>query len=335
LDGERCNAMRARWLNLLWGLILIGAGSLFLAQNLGLIPEIAPSVWVWVFAILSLLFFASYFVNGLDQWPWLVPACVFAGLALTILLAYNGASGTLIALPVLGGVALPFLAAFIIDPRRNWWALIPAWVMVCIIAVVYLSERLPGSVVAAFLFFAIGLPFLVVFLVNRRNWWALIPAFVLGAVGVVVLLGSHASGPVIGAFVMFAVALPFLVAYVWSVNNWWALIPGGILTSVGLVVLFSEGAAELSSARSVFLDGLLYAGIAVTFGILWLRRGSQPTGWAIYPAVLFALAAVAVWVFKVGLDTYWPVLLILGGVLILYFSLRPRRAHDVQSSDPE
>ncbi len=65
--------MKARSLNLVWGIILILAGGLFLAQNLGYLEELPLNTWVIIFSVLSLLFFATYFINGVKGMGLAVP----------------------------------------------------------------------------------------------------------------------------------------------------------------------------------------------------------------------------------------------------------------------
>ena len=82
--------MKVKNLNLVWGIALIVAGGLFLAQNLGIFPVLTSLVWVVFFAGLSLVFFACYFLAGLSQWGWLFPALISGALALTVGLGTAG-----------------------------------------------------------------------------------------------------------------------------------------------------------------------------------------------------------------------------------------------------
>jgi hypothetical protein len=122
---------------------------------------------------------------------------------------------------------------------------------------------------------------------------------------------------------MFAVAAPFFVVYLRSADNWWALIPAGVMTSIGITLLLS-GFEVFDLENAGIWNGLIWLGIALTFGVLWMQRNRHPTGWAIYAAGIALLAAVVAFVLGSGIDLLWPVLLIAGGVAVLFFTLRRR-----------
>ncbi len=315
--------MKARSLNLVWGVILILAGGLFLAQNMGYLEELPLNTWVIIFSVLSLLFFATYFINGVKEWGWLFPAFIFAGLALTMAMTTQGVESGAVGAPVLIGVGLPFVVVYFLNRQENWWALIPAWVLTMVAVLILISDRVPGELIGAFVMLAIGLPFLVVYLINREHWWALIPGGIMVALAAVILLSTRASGQFVAPLIMFAIALPFFVIYLRSSENWWALIPAGVMASVGTTLLL--GGFEVFDLDNIGIwNALILLGVALTFIILWLQRNRQPTGWAIYAAGIALLGAVLAFVLGTGMDILWPVLLIAGGVVVLFISLRRR-----------
>jgi hypothetical protein len=317
--------MSARLINALVGLVLIAAGLLFLAQNLGYMGELTPLAWMVISAGLSLLFLVAYFVNGWQSWPWLIPAGVFAGLAGTIFLGEAGATGTLVPVPLFAGILLPFLAAYLIDRQENWWALIPAWAMLVVTLIVVLAERIPGELIATVVMFGIGLPFLFVYLRNRAHWWALIPGLIMCGIGLALAFASQAQGNLVAALILLAVAAPFILIYLISADNWWALIPAGILASISLALGFLGDADEAS--MEVWFNVFILGGMALTFFGLWLRRARTPTGWAIWPALLCVAGAVAAGVLRINIFDFWPVMLVVAGLLLLYTGLRARGTH--------
>jgi hypothetical protein len=318
--------MKAKWINLFWGIILIAAGALFLAQNLGYLDQLELPVLMVVFAVVSLLFFVSYFITGLQNWGWLFPAFIFAALALVLWLQAQGIEGAWMGVPVLVAVALPFLVAFALAPRQNWWALIPAWVMIVISAILFFAEEAQGEWIGALVLFSIGFPFLIVYLADRENWWALIPAWTLLVIGLIVLLSTQVQGEWIAIIVLLGIALPFFVVYFRNRDNWWALIPAGVLASsavsVFLAGLFGEEGGLL--AKPGVLTGVTFLGIAATFFVLWLQRASQPTGWAIYAAGVSAVVALVSLLFGAS-QVVFPITIIAVGILILYLAFRSRK----------
>lgn len=316
--------MKSKQMNLIWGIVLVLMGLLFLLESIGLIPELSPTIWAVVFGTVSLIFFALYAASGLRYWGWLFPAFIFAGLAGTTYLAVSGADGTIAGAFFMGAVSLPFWLVFLIDRQKNWWALIPGWATAVITIVILLAESTAGEWIGALVMFGIGLPFFIVYLRNREHWWALIPAYVLTVLGFVVLLSTQISGELVGALFLLAVALPFFFVYLRNREHWWALIPAGVLATVALVAYLS-GWATTGGWADRGLGSILFLGLSVTFGALWLLRNRYPTEWAKYPAVGLLAAAVVVMAFGAQMEIAWPVVIILIGVWLLVESAqRPR-----------
>jgi hypothetical protein len=266
------NAVKSKYLNLVWGIILIAAGGLFLAQNLGYLQELSLLTWVVVFGGLCLLFLASYLINGVRQWGWLFPTLLSGALALTVGLVSAGVESSAIGAPILIAVGIPFLIAFLLNRQTNWWALIPAWTMLVLTAVVLLVDWIPSIWVGSLVLFGIALPFLVVFLVNRSRWWALIPAWVMALMGVITLLADRVLDEALGTIVLWGIALPFLVVFLLDRSRRWALIPAGVLGVVGIIPLLTV-ATPLRNWWPV-LPILAGVGLLV-WGLLQRRRPGQ------------------------------------------------------------
>jgi hypothetical protein len=358
-------------------LVLIVIGGLWLAAKLGYLQFelFSEQTWVVIFAVASAAFFLSYFLNGVRHWGWLFPAFIFAALALTIWMATNDVGGSLVGVPILASVALPFYIGFALD-RTRWGLLIPAWVLTVLSIIPAAADVVDGEWIGALFLFAIGLPFLVVYLRDRSRRWALIPAWVMAALGAVVLLSSAAGGEWIGTLVIYAVALPFLyvflrdrsqrwalipagimavigiipllaavfgdddavavgimllfaapflVVYFWSKANWWALIPAGVFISIGAVVLLTLLVPGEPAWMEGAGSGLLLLGFGLTFGILWLRRGTQPTDWAKYPAAGLLAASLAAFILGANFQDFWAATLIGAGIMLVLASLLPKR----------
>lgn len=306
---------RSQLNNLLVGITLIAAGVLYLLNNMDLVPEPSPQNWILIFVGASAYFCVCYFLAGTHNWGWLFPAFICAGVAGTIWMGENTNLGGLIAAPVLAGVGLPFLGIYLLD-RKHWWALIPFYVLMAVVGIVVFAERVPGEVIGAYVLWSIALPFLVVYLINKSRKWALIPASILAVIGFIPLMTIVFEGDTMGSMVLLVIALPFFVVYFMSGKSWWALIPAGILASIGLSV-YLMNAVENQAQKESMISTVTYIGWGITFGILWLRRKSQPTGWTVYPAVGFLIAGVLAFFTKSDFSQYWPFLIILLGLYIL------------------
>jgi hypothetical protein len=310
--------MKNKYQNLLWGLALIAAGGVLFAQNFGILPFHSPVVWIIVFSGLSLVFLASYFLSGLNQWGLLFPSLIFGALAVTIGLSEAGVRDSIVGAPILASVAVPFIVAYGIAPRKNWWALIPAWVMTVLTVVVILADRVQGEWIGTLVLLSIAVPFLVVYLTDRTRWWALIPGLILFVVGLIPILTLRFEGESMGSLVMFLFAVPFILVYFLVRSAWWALIPAGVMATIGVVVLVAQNVSQ----NAGMVSAILFFGWALTFLILWLRRAVQPTEWAKYPAaVLAVLGAVTLVLGVLSLPYVWPIAIILIGAALLVTSL--------------
>jgi hypothetical protein len=156
---------------LFWGALLILAGLVALADQMGYIDTFSPLMWMIIFAGISLLGFVSYALSGFKQWGWLFPAGVFGGLAVTIALAEANVDSAAIASPLFIGLIIPFAAAYLTDRTRNWWALIPGGVMVFLALTTLLVDTAGGEWVGALFLFMIALSFLGVYLNNQTRTW--------------------------------------------------------------------------------------------------------------------------------------------------------------------
>lgn len=316
--------MSSRVVNALVGLLLIAAGLLFLAQNLGYIGELTPLAWMIISAALSAVFLAAYVTNGWQSWPWLIPAGIFGGLAAMLLLVELGVDGSVAVAALFAGIILAFLATYLIDRQNNWWALIPAWALLVITLIVPLSNFVPGELIATVVMVGIGLPFLFVYFRNREHWWALIPGLIMIGIGLVIGLVSQAQENLVATLILLAVAAPFAIIYLVSADNWWALIPAGTLASVALGLGLIGNVSDEQAV--VVINVIIMGGMALTFFVLWLRRARTPTAWAIWPALLCVAGAVAAWVLRLNVFDYWPVMLVLFGFWLLYGGIRRRQA---------
>jgi len=110
--------------------------------------------------------------------------------------------------------------------------------------------------------------------------------------------GGSISSDVRGMGFLSMCALCFIYIASRSMKNWWAIIPGGIFASLSLVVALvilvpQEDYPVLPhTLQWGIYSWVLFLGLAVTFGVLWLLRKTQPTDWAKYPATGLTVVAV-------------------------------------------
>jgi hypothetical protein len=225
---------------LVWGSLLIIFGIVGLVESF---TDITPWTWVAILAATGLGIFGVFLLDRSEWWP-LIPAYVlWATAGLLALVELNVLRGDFLASYVLTTIALPFIVVFLRD-RSQWWALIPAYVMLAVAAMVLLSETvlLPDAFEATFVLTAIALPFLVVYLRDQTQWWPLIPAYVLLSIGIMIPLEALGvlNDFLVPAYVMFVIAIPFFIVYIRNPKQWWPLVPGGIMTAFGLSFLLVE-----------------------------------------------------------------------------------------------
>src|SRR6266542_610042 len=146
--------MRRYDARLIWGLVLVAGGILFLLQNIGLLP-FGGYVWAITFATAGGIFLA-YFFNNRANWWAIIPGLTLLGIGLIIALALlaPGQTGAWAGGVFLGMIGLAFWIVYLTN-RAYWWAIIPGGVLVTL-AVVAAGSALFDSMALGGLFF-IGL----------------------------------------------------------------------------------------------------------------------------------------------------------------------------------
>jgi hypothetical protein len=308
--------------SLFWGVLLIGAGLLVLAEQMGYTSMFSPQVWMIVFAGISLLGIVSYGLSGWKQWGWLFPAGVFGGLAVIIALVEANVSSAAVGSPLFFGLLIPFAAAYLMDRARNWWALIPGGVMLFLALTTLLVDSAGGEWVGALFLLLIGLTFLFVYLNNRARIWALIVAYVFGVLSIAPMLAAFDEmAAYFGAVFLFAVALPFFILYFRSTDNWWAIIPAGALSVVGVIAAVAIAGLINNATSGGYVNAFMMGGLAVTFAVVWLRHAKP---WAKIVTIVLTILAVGSVFFATQAEILWPVAIILVGAYLFFTALRPK-----------
>lgn len=308
--------------SLFWGVLLVAAGGLLLAQQLGYINQHSEQLWTWIFALISLLALLNYGLSGWKKWGWLFPTGVFGGLAVTSWLAASGANKPWVGSPLFFGLLIPFAAAYLTDRTRNWWALIPGGVMLFLALTTLLVNSAGGEWVGSLFLFMLAVSFLVVYLTNRTRTWALLVAYILGVLSIAPAMSSAGEkGAYFGAIFLFAIAVPFFVLYFRSAANWWAIIPAGVMTVIAIITALAIAGVIRNQNQGGYANAILMGGIAVPFAVLWLRHAKA---WAKVVTIVLVLVAAASIFFVTYYNIFWPVAIILGGIYLFYTALRPR-----------
>jgi MFS family permease len=160
--------------------------------------------------------FVATYVSNRTQWWALIPGVTLVFLSGMIIVEafIPQVSEALGGVLVLGGVGVSFLVVYLAN-RANWWALIPAGVMMTL-AVVSVMGNLYGDryETGGVFFLGLGLTFLLVALLPNPQGsmkWAYIPAVILGIMGVLLLA---TAAPLVNYFWPIALILVGAVLFV-------------------------------------------------------------------------------------------------------------------------
>jgi hypothetical protein len=255
--------MRSKFDGLMWGLILIVAGGLFMARNMGYEVDLTPVFWMGACAVLSAVSFIRYFAGERAHWGLLFPACQFAAVAIIIGLSEAGVHDSIIGAPLFIGFAIPFAVAFLVDRQKNYWAVIPVAVFSALTLATLFSDRAAGHLLGAWVVFAMAAPFFFIYFTQEKQWWAIIPAGILGSIGVTSLIGaiipafdeSIWQGTVF--FMGFAATFGVLYLRRNTIPTTWAKVPALVFSGIALLTLMGSigvnGGALILIALGVLL----------------------------------------------------------------------------------
>jgi hypothetical protein len=175
-------------LRILWGSLLIIGGALILLQELKIIPSAWGIIWALIFGVAGFVFLYAYWQDRSHWWP-LIPGLGLISLGALIFLDEYLPGAHWTGAIFLGGIGLAFLWIYILN-RENWWAIIPAGVLLTLSLVVILEPYLKGEADGGIFMVGLGSTFLILGLLptsQGRMKWSFIPAAVLLIIGVVLL----------------------------------------------------------------------------------------------------------------------------------------------------
>lgn len=178
-----------------------------------------------------------------------------------------------------------------------------------------------------------------------QQWWRLIPAWIMAALTVMILLNivPGVADEVVVALLFVGMATAFVHIYLLQRDDhWWALLPAGFTFVVALIV-----ATSALTHNITVLGALLFGGIGAVFFLLYALSRGTAHWWSLIPgSVLLIFSLMILTAQPDGEATYlrwWPVLLIVGGLAVLWFtdsssgqnsSAQPRRASSIPPPAP-
>jgi len=207
-------------LRMVFGIVLVVAGVLFMLQTLGVLKGAESLFFALLFAAAGAAFL-YWFSQDRKQWWALIPGFVLLGLAAVIALETMpiGDTGSISGGVFLGSIGLGFLAVYLVK-RDFWWALIPAGVMITLGLVAGFSGVAKGDASGGIFFLGLAATFGVLYFIPTAKGpqkWAAIPALILAALGLLLLLE---------AVVNLSYILPAALVVVGAYLLWRALVPG-------------------------------------------------------------------------------------------------------------
>jgi hypothetical protein len=264
LETKKDDFMKPVFSTLMAGIALIAFGILALADQMGYLGNISLQTGMFVFLAASAFFFIIYFADGIRAWGWLFPACIFTALSGVLFIVNTQKNEMWIPTLILSSVAIPFLAAFLLDRSRKW-ALIPFFIPAVIGLIPALSSIFSGDAMGTFILSMIGLPFLAAYFITAKAWWGIIPAGILLSIGAMIAANIFVD-EALGVALMFS-GWALTSKILWKQHNLqWARIPTmGLSILAGVLVLISIG------FQSVLPIVLMVAGLALILFVLRQR----------------------------------------------------------------
>lgn len=175
---------------IIFGVVLIFAGSMFLLENLGFFEGGINLLWGILVGGAGAASLYAFALNR-ENWWALIPGGTLVAVGLNILLSAVAPNlGDMIGGSIiLGGIGLSFWLVFL-NRRTFWWAVIPAGILSSLAIVSLLDELFPYGDTGGLFLIGFGMTFLLLaFLPEYGNnlKWALIPGGILTLIGVLSL----------------------------------------------------------------------------------------------------------------------------------------------------
>lgn len=179
-----------RWIRsrILWGIVLVIAGTLMLLQAFGVF--VAEVIWPGLLAAAGLVFLYVFFEDRSEKWWAAIPAFILLGLTAAMAWDIVGTSAAEELGPVLlfGISGLGFLAVYLVRHDR-WWSVIPGGALLSLALSVGVTSVAGPALSAGIFLLGLAATFGVLAALITpygRMRWPLTPAAILALVGVLV-----------------------------------------------------------------------------------------------------------------------------------------------------
>lgn len=164
------------------GIGIIFAGILFLLKQI-FFPQLGDFLWPFLLVGGGCVFLYFYFIEKSAWWA-AIPGVILIAFGVAAALAAFISENVMGAI-ILGGISLAFIAVFKRTPH-NWWAIIPAGILMTL-AINVLFNWENGGLFLLGLAATFGILFIIP---SSKQPWAIFPASILGGLGMVVLFIS-------------------------------------------------------------------------------------------------------------------------------------------------
>ncbi len=166
----------------------------------------------------------------------------------------------------------------------------------------------------------------------KKKSGELVWGFFLVVLGIVFLISnlSHVGMEKMWPVFPLAIGLAFIAGYFYEKKNYGLLMPGTILLVISALFFYCiiAGWWRMETLWPVFI-------LAPGFGFLAMYLGGEKEQGLLIPAaILTAIGAVFLFV-RVGLGDYWPMFLVLAGVLLILIPALTGRKKEADSGKKE
>jgi hypothetical protein len=194
------------------GLFFLTVGLAALFSNLGYL-SLEKYLWPGLLAGGGLIFI-FFFLASKSNWWAAIPGCILMAIGLTSALPWiaPGLESRIGGPMVLAGISLGFWLVYLRTPG-NWWAIIPAGVMLTVASMTLISSE-SGLETAGIFFIGLGLTFALVALLpgaSLRMGWPWIPAGILLLMGFLFISSASKLASLVlpGAMILGGLVLVF------------------------------------------------------------------------------------------------------------------------------